>query len=239
LRARALLLTIAALLGTSLGACAGDGDDQARGETTRTATTTQPAPPPVGEPADALQDFLRAIEAGDERISWGLVSLETKTIFQISREQFIKAYMPALKAELDPGGKVVLSQRFGADRAVVALEEGAKKLPFAAALKGEEGVWRVELFYPELTLMSPTPGERVAAGRQKVSVDVVRRRDRTMDVRMWFDGKPVEPTLETTGHFLNTYVATVPVKRRKHLLVAYATTEDGQSGAGAWEFTGR
>jgi hypothetical protein len=95
------------------------------------------------------------------------------------------------------------------------------------------------MFYPEFNATRPAPGERVAAGRQAMSLDIIRRRDKEMTLRVWLDGKERVATLETDRNYLRTYTATLPVTRGKHLIVAYASTEEKLAGAFAWEFVGR
>jgi hypothetical protein len=236
---RAALLALVAMLGLALAACSGDGEDEAGGTTAATTTETEPAPPPVGNPEDAVEQFVDAIEASDQNISWGLLSSETKTTFQIDKRHWVEVLMPALKADLKPGGRVVFNKRFGKDRAFIVLGDASKDGPFSAALRSEDGGWRLEMFYPEFNPTRPTPGERVAAGRQSMSLDIVRRRDKEMTLRVWLDGKERVATLDADGNFLRTYTAMLPVTRGKHLLVAYASTEDKLAGGFAWEFFGR
>ena len=239
MRRRFALLALVAALGLALSACSGDGDGEAGGTTGATATETEPALPPVGNPEDAVEQFVEAVEASDQNISWGLLSGETKTTFQIDKQHWVEVLMPALKADLKPGGKVVFNKRFGTDRALIVLGDASKAGPFAAALRSEDGGWRLEMFYPEFNPTRPGPGERVATGRQTMSLDIVRRRDKEMTLRVWLDGRERVTTLDADGNFLRTYTATLPVTRGKHLIVAYASTEEKLAGAFAWEFLGR
>ena len=231
----ATFFTLFALLGFSVGACSGDGDPEAGG-TTQRPTTTEEQLPPVGTPKEAVEQFIDAIEASDQNISWGLVSSETKTTFQIDKQHWVEVLMPALKADLKPSGKVAFSKRFGKDRALIVLEGASKSGPFPAALRSEDGGWRLELFYPEFNPTRPSPGERVKAGRQVMSLDIVRRRDKEMELRVWLDGKERVATLDADGNFLRTYTAMLPVTPGKHLIVAYASTEEKLAGGFAWEF---
>jgi hypothetical protein len=237
---RTLLLVLLAVLGVVLAACGGgNGDDEAVAETTAEVTTVEAGPPPPGTPADAAEDFVAAVEANDFQLSWGLLSRETKTTFQIDFQHWSDVLLPALRKELRTGGKVVFDERFGEERALVVLEGAVKGAPFPVALRAEDGGWRVELFYPEFNPLRPTPGERIRAGKQTLALDIVRRRDQELDVRVWLDGEPLTPTILTKGNFLNTYEAEFRAGPGKHLLVAYATTGEGLSGGAAWEFTAR
>jgi hypothetical protein len=236
----AALLALVAVLGLAVAACSGDGDEEAGGTpAATTATDTEPPTPPIGNPKDAVEQFVEAIEASDQNISWGLLSSETKTTFQIDKQHWVEVLMPALKADLKPGGKVVFHKRFGPDHALIVLGDASRDGPFTAALRSEDGGWRLEMFYPEFNPTRPTPGERVATGHQPMSLDIVRRRDKEMTLRIWLDGKERVTTLETDGNFLRTYTAALPVTRGKHLIVAYASTEEKLAGAFAWEFVGR
>ena len=232
----ALLVVLAALVGSGLAACAG-GDDESNDETTQ-QTTTEAAPPPPGTPAEAVEDFLGAVAANDRNLTWALLSRETKVTFQIDFQHWSDVLLPALKKELSPGGKPVFSHREG-DRAFLVLQGAGKGAPFPAAVRAEDGGWRLELFYPEFNPTRPTAGERIKAGRTRMTLDIVRRRDQTMDVKVWLDGKPIAATIETKGNFLNTYEATFDAKPGKHMLIAYATTGEGLSGGAAWEFVAR
>ena len=236
--ARAARLVLLLALAVGLGVACGGGGDEASDETTQ-ATTTQAGPPPAGTPTEAVEDFLGAVEANDRNLSWALLSSETKTTFQIDYQHWSEVLLPALRKELKPGGKAVFSKRFGKDRAFIVLEGVEKGAPFPAALRAEDGGWRIEMFYPEFNPTRPIAGERVKAGRNRMTLDIVRRRDQNMNVRVWLDGKPLTTTIETRGNFLNTYEATYDVKPGKHVLMAYATTAEGLSGATAWPFTAR
>lgn len=240
MRRAALLLSLLGVLGFALAACAGDGGDEADVDpATTSAATTAAGEPPAGDPADAVEEFVQAIEARDQNLSWALLSRETKVAFQIDRQHWVQVLMPALKKELHAGGEVVFQQRFGNGRALVVSSAGQKKTPFPAALRAEDGGWRLELFYPEFNPTRPTPGEVVAAGKRPLTLDVVRRRDKDLELRLWLDGKEIQATAQTTGNFLITYSATLDVKPGRHLLVAYASTEEGFAGGSAWEFTGK
>jgi hypothetical protein len=232
-----LLLALLGVLGFVLAACGG-GDDEASDETTQ-QTTTQMGPPPPGTPAQAVEDFIAAVVANDYNLTWALLSRDTKTTFQIDFQHWSDTLLPALRKELKTGGKAVFSERIDDENAFIVMQGAAKSAPFAAPLHAEDGGWRLQMFYPEFNPTRPTPGERVKAGKNQLSLDVVRRRDQDLDVKVWLDGKPLTPTIQTKGNFLNTYQADYTVTPGKHMLVAHATTEEGLSGGAAWEFTAR
>jgi hypothetical protein len=232
-----LLLVLVGLLGFALSACGG-GDDESSDETTE-QTTTEAGPPPPGTPAQAVEDFLGSVAANDRNLSWALLSKETKTTFQIDFQHWSDVLMPALRKELKPGGKAIFTHRDGDERAFLVLQGAAKGAPFPAAVRAEDGGWRLELFYPEFNPTRPAPGERVQAGENRMTLDIIRRRDQDMEVKVWLDGEPITATIETKGNFLNTYEATFDAKPGKHMLIAYATTGEGLSGGAAWEFTAR
>lgn len=234
-----LLLALVSALGFAVSACGGGGDDD-DGEavdTTAQQVTTAPGPEPPGTPAQAVEDFLRAVEANDYNLTWALLSTDTKLTFQIDFQHWSDTLLPALRAELSPGGKPIFSERFGKDRAFIVLDGVAKGgAPFPAALRAEDGGWRLEMFYPEFNPTRPTPNEVVKAGKNRMTLDIVRRRDQDMDVQVWLDGNPLTTTIETKGNFLNTYEADYTVKPGKHTLIAYATTGEKLAGGTAWEF---
>ena len=236
--ARLLLLVLLAL---TLAACSGDGDDTSRAAGT-TTTSTQPAnDTPVGAPSESVEDFLGAIESADQNLAWGLLSSDTKVTFQIDKQHWVEVLMPALKKELSPKGKVLFQKRFGPDKAVVVVDAGRRKTPVAFALRGEQGEWHLQLFYPEFTPTRPAPGETVKAGTTPLLLDVVRRRDADMTLKVFLDGKEVPVSVQNRGNFLVTYAGELKVKPGRHLLVAYATTDTSNDLAGgtAWRFTAK
>jgi hypothetical protein len=240
--ARLLLLAALAL---ALAACAGDGDDnapQAGGTTTSASRSPHSASEaPVGTPEESVEDFLGAIESADQNLSWGLLSSDTKVTFQIDKQHWVEVLMPALKKELAPTGKVLFAKRFGPDKAVVVVDAGRRKAPVAFALRGENGEWHMQLFYPEFTPTRPAPSETVKAGKTPLLLDVVRRRDADMTVKVYLDGKEVPVSVQDRGNFLVTYGADLDVKPGRHLIVAYATTDTSNdlAGATAWRFTAK
>ena len=175
--ARFVLLAVLAL---TLAACSGGDDKSAQAAGTTTAATSTASEEPVGEPAESVEDFLGAIESADQNLAWGLLSSDTKVTFQIDKQHWVETLMPALKKELSPTSKVLFSKRFGKDKAVVVVDAGRRKTPVAFALRGEQGEWHMQLFYPEFSPTRPAPGETVKAGKTPLLFDVVHRRDATL-----------------------------------------------------------
>jgi hypothetical protein len=235
-------LALLALLALSLAACSGGDDDSAAQGPGTTTAATQPADEePVGAPEESVDDFLGAIESADQNLSWGLLSSDTKVTFQIDKQHWVEVLMPALKKELASTGKVLFAKRFGPDKAVVVVDAGRRKAPVAFALRGENGEWHTQLFYPEFTPTRPAPSETVKTGKTPLLLDVVRRRDADMTVKVYLDGKEVPVSVQDRGNFLVTYGGNLDVKPGRHLLVAYATTDTSNdlAGATAWRFTAK
>ena len=235
-------LALLAVLALALAACSGDGDDespQAAGTTTAATQTSEQAP--VGSPVETVEDFLGAVESADQNVAWGLLSSDTKVTFQIDKQHWVEVLMPALKKELSPSAKVLYTKKFGKDKAVVVVDAGRNKAPVAFALRGEQGDWHLQLFYPEFTPTRPAPGETVKAGKTPLLLDVVRRRDANMTVHVYMDGKEVPVTVQDTGNFLITYAGTLNAKPGTHLIVSYAQTDTSNdlAGATAWRFSAK
>jgi hypothetical protein len=237
-------LALLALLALTLAACSGGGDDDSPAAGTTTSASGSPhsaSEAPVGDPEESVEDFLGAIESADQNLSWGLLSSDTKVTFQIDKQHWVEVLMPALKKELAPEGKVLFAKRYGKDKAVVVVDAGRRKAPVAFALRGEQGDWHLQLFYPEFTPTRPAPSETVKAGKTPLLLDVVRRRDADMTVQVFLDGKEVPVSVANRGNFLVTYAGNLNVKPGRHLLVAYATTNTSNdlAGATAWRFTAK
>lgn len=236
--ARFALLAVLAL---ALAACSGGDDKSAQAAGTTTAATSTASEEPVGEPAESVEDFLGAIESADQNLAWGLLSSDTKVTFQIDKQHWVETLMPALKKELSPTSKVLFSKRFGKDKAVVVVDAGRRKTPVAFALRGEQGEWHMQLFYPEFSPTRPAPGETVKAGKTPLLFDVVHRRDATLKTQVFMDGKDVPVTVQNSGDFLITYAGTLDAKPGRHLIVVYSTTDTSNdlAGATAWRFTAK
>jgi hypothetical protein len=235
-------LLLMVVLAFALAACSGGGDDEAAGETTPTTAPTQTVEPaPVGTPEQTVADFLQGVEAADQNATWGLLSSDTKVTFQIDKQHWVEVLMPSLKKDLAPKGKVLFVKRFGKDKAIVVVDAGPRKSPAAFAVRGEQGDWHLQPFYPEITPTRPSPGETVRAGRTPLLIDVVRRRDANMTLRVFLDGKEVPVTVKDRGNFLISYAGTLNAKPGQHLLVAYAETDTSNDLAGgtAWRFTAK
>ena len=240
-----LALLLCAALGFAATACGGGDDDQAQPSPPAGTepengdeTDTGPVEEPPIEPQEMLQQFLQAVEDESPR-AWDLVAAQTKRTFEFTQEHFMEVLLPTLKEELEPGGAVVFQERIDERRALVVVESGTEDAPFAAPLRVEDGTWKIELFYPEFTPNRPEPGEEVQVGDEQLLLDVVRRADQAMEVRVWLDGEPIQVELENVGTFVNTYTTTLNVTQGRHLVVAHALTDAGQSGAAAWTFVGR
>lgn len=236
--ARFALLAVLAL---ALAACSGGDDKSAQAAGTTTAAMSTASEEPVGEPAESVEDFLGAIESADQNLAWGLLSSDTKVTFQIDKQHWVETLMPALKKELSPTSKVLFSKRFGKDKAVVVVDAGRRKTPVAFALRGEQGEWHMQLFYPEFSPTRPAPGETVKAGKTPLLFDVVHRRDATLKTQVFMDGKDVPVTVQNSGDFLITYAGTLDAKPGRHLIVVYSTTDTSNdlAGATAWRFTAK
>ena len=121
------------------------------------------------------------------------------------------------------------------------MDAGRRKAPVAFSLRGEQGEWHLQLFYPEFTPTQPAPSETVKAGKTPLRFDVVARRDADLTTRAFLDGKELPISVKNRGNFLTTYGGTLNAKPGRHLLVAYSTTNtsDDLAGGTAWRFTAK
>ena len=221
-----------ALVALVVGACAGDEK-----EATPTVTTSGPPPPPT--PAEAVIAFLTAIETRNDQRAWSLVSENTITAFEYNIRHFESNIAPALRSELRLDRRLLFSEQFGQRALVVLADAQAQGGPLAWSLRAEDGGWRVELFYPQFVATLPQENETLRAGRYNLLFDVVRRRNRNVQTRLWLDGKPLRIRVRQKATFVVTYTAAARVTKGEHTLIAYATTDEGLSGGHAWRFTAR
>jgi hypothetical protein len=233
---RVALVALAFVLGIAAAACTGDDEESDNPP----PTTTQAAPKPPASPSEALIQFLTAIENENDARAWQLVSEATIRAFNYNPRHFELNIAPALRQELRVDPRITFSERFAGGHALVVLTDAmAGGGPFAATLRGEDGGWRIQLFYPQFVATRPQETETLRAGRQQLIFDVVRRRQRKVNVRLWLDGQPVRLRLNHSANFVNAYTGVANLRRGEHTLIAHAITDEGLSGAYAWRFTAR
>jgi hypothetical protein len=132
---------------------------------------------------------------------------------------------------------VVLAQRITERFALVVVARGPRA--FAAALRRSGGRWHVRLGRAVfLHAVRPNPGERVRR-RTQIAADVAANAP-IVEAGLWLDGLAVP----ANGGGLNRRRLTMwqeapqPLRRGRHVVVAYANTE-ADASALAWTFVVR
>ena len=228
-----------------LGGCAGGGEADAGAGSPRAAATS----PAVSEardaaPARVLVRFVRAIRAGDESLTWQLLSAATRGGYGGTLASFRRGGFPELSRlfETFRTERVLLSRRIGLRWAVAALggtrTTAGETDPFAyaAAMVRERGAWRLELGGAVIGGLQPEPAQEVEA-RPKLEAEVgVAERLRLFG--LWLDGRRLSVRRDGRGVFRASFRARA--ERRlapgRHDAVAFVAT-DTAAAAVAWPFS--
>jgi hypothetical protein len=222
----------------------GGGDDS--------ETSPPPAPEPVEEllrevernrPGVVLRDFVQAAARRDKRRMWERLSASTRRRLGPSLNGFRGDAARALELELAPLGRrheLILSQTITATFAVaaVARRRGQAYEAYAAALRLEGGVWRVELGSPvRISPLRPKPGETVER-RTQLAAEVTAG-ERIVEAGLWLDGLafPSRGGGQTPSE-LTMFGETSALARGPHSVVAFASTGTN-AAARAWSFRAR
>jgi hypothetical protein len=222
--------------------CAGGGGEE-------TETSPPPAPEPIEEllrevertrPGAALRDFVRAAARRDERRMWERLSAPTRRRLGPSLTAFRGDAARALERELGSLGRrhdLILSQTITARFAVaaVARRRGRASEAYAAALRLEGGLWRVELDSPvRIRPLRPKPAETVER-RTQLAAEVTAG-ERIVEAGLWLDGIafPSRGGGQTPSE-LTMFGETSGLARGPHSVVAFASTATN-AAARAWSF---
>jgi hypothetical protein len=236
--------SVAAALAVVVAAgCAGTSEGTS--EDGAGTTTAQQAPEPVEElldevertrPGVVLRDFVRAAARGDERRMWNRLSAPTRERLGPTLGTFRSGVAPALERELEAIGRrheLILSQTITPRFAVAAV--GRENRAYAAALRLENGLWRVELDSPiDVQPLRPEPGERVSRRTQLAAE--VEAGTPIVEAGLWLDGIafPSRGGGQTPSQ-LTMFGETSTLARGWHSVVAFASTAANAS-ARAWTF---
>jgi hypothetical protein len=235
---------VAAAVGVFVVAgCAGGGGDDSE--------TSPPPPPPEpveellreverNRPGVVLRDFVQAAARRDKRRMWERLSAPTRRRLGPSLAGFRGEAARALELELAPLGRrheLILSQTITARFAVaaVARRRGQAYEAYAAALRLEGGVWRVELGSPvRISPLRPKPGETVER-RTQLAAEVTAG-ERIVEAGLWLDGLafPSRGGGQTPSE-LTMFGETSALARGPHSVVAFASTGTN-AAARAWSF---
>jgi hypothetical protein len=230
------LLAAAAVL--LLAGCAGDANE---------AEASNPPSPPAevdellaeverARPGAALLDFVRAGARGDERRMWQRLSAPTRSRLGPTLAGFRGEAARSLEEELQALGRrheLILSQTIAPPFAVAAVRRGFRV--FAAALRFEDGLWRVELNAPLQVLpLRPRPGE-VVRRRTQLAAEV-KAGTPIIEAGIWLDGVAF-PTRGggPTSNALTMFGESAPLSPGAHTVIAFASTA-AHAAANAWSF---
>jgi hypothetical protein len=136
-------------------------------------------------------------------------------------------------SELGRRNRPFLSQAITASFAVAAVGDGSSV--FAAALRLERGVWRVELGSPlQIEPLRPKPGERVKRRTQLAAE--VRAGAPVVEAGLWLDGRAFPSRGGgPTPNALTMFGETSRLTPGPHTVVAFASTT-ASATARAWAF---
>jgi hypothetical protein len=207
-----------------------------------------PPPPPdtaaqelLGEieqarPGVVLQAFVRAASRRDEGRMWERLSMHTRQRLGPTLVAFRRRGARGLERELAPLGprnELILSETITASFAVAAV--GRANRAYAAALRREDGLWRIELGSQiRIDPLRPKPGETVARRTQLAAE--VRAGTPIVEAGLWLDGVAFPSRGGgPTPNALTMFGETSALDRGPHFVVAFASTQ-ANAGARAWAF---
>ena len=244
----------AAVLVTLGAACSSDETEPASPPPPTGATETDPAgatEPPESvvapPPGPTLEEFVAAARAGDADAMWALLSAPTQERLGPTAAEFRRGQGRRLQTSLgsfiEGRSAVFVDEQVSANFAVAALggrqtiRGKERRGAFAAALRYEDGDWRLELGGPvKLEALVPDPGEvenenaQLAAG---VAADAA-----ILEGGLWLDGDAVAGESGGTDDRHITFYSdpVTDLERGPHAAVAFASTADDASAL-AWLFS--
>jgi hypothetical protein len=206
-----------------------------------------PPPPPAeveelvqeverARPGVVLLDVVRAAARGDDRRVWQRLSAPTRRRLGSTLTGFRREAARGLEQELQPLGRrpqLLLSQTIAPPFAVAAVGRGPRV--YAAALRLENGLWRVELDAPlQLVPLRPNPGE-VVQRRTQLAAEVKAGMP-ILEAGIWLDGLAF-PTRGggPTSSALTMFGEAAALSRGPHTVIAFASTA-AHAAARAWSF---
>jgi hypothetical protein len=218
-------------------------------ETGSSGATTPPESVVAPPPGPTLEEFVAAARAGDTDAMWALLSAPSRerlgpTVARFRRGQ-ARRLRTTLGSFIEGRSAVFLNEQVSADFAVAAfgglqtIRGKERRGAFAAALRYEDGDWRLEFGGPvKLEALVPDPGDvenensQVAAG---VAADAA-----ILEGGLWLDGEAVAGESGGTDDRHITFYSDLVTDLEKgpHAAVAFASTADDASAL-AWLFSVR
>jgi hypothetical protein len=252
------LCLLAAFLLATLGAACSSGDEAepaptpsptAATETDPSGATSPPESVVAPPPGPTLAEFVAAARSGDDETMWALLSTPTRERLGPTPAKFRRGEGRRLRTNLgsfiEGRSAIFLNEQVSADFAVAAFggrqAVGGKdrRGVFAAALRYEEGEWRVELGGPvKLEALVPDPG-MVENENSQVAAGVVADAA-ILEGGLWLDGEAVGGESGGTDDRHITFFSdpVTDLERGPHAAIAFASTAHDASAL-AWLFSVR
>jgi hypothetical protein len=187
-------------------------------------------------PGAALRSFVRAAARSDERGMWERLSAPSRRLLGPGLAAFQRGPAHGLVQELSGlsgRNRLFLSQTITPSFSVAAVRNGSRV--YAAALRLERGLWRVELGSPvQIEPLRPKPGETVKR-RTQLAAEVTAGAP-VVEAGLWLDGHAFPSRGGgPTPNALTMFGETSRLTPGPHTVVAFASTTAGAT-ARAWAF---
>jgi hypothetical protein len=245
---RPLAALLVAALTLALAAGCSDGSDEAT--TTAASTTASTQEQFQGDEAigEALQQFVNAAAIADADVMWDLLTTRSKKELGPTEAKFTKEFVPDLQHGLGSFGgtpyDVVLSVKTDSGWGVAAVagdrvRDGESEFAaYGAALREEDGGWRIELGDP-IDILNNEPGETTSERQPRVQFEVSANAP-VDEVGLWLDGAALPANAGGTADAV-TVVATPEAQLSPgwHVLVVFGRAGDlASAGATPFQVTG-
>lgn len=212
------------------------------------ASLTPPAPAPAPpaaraeRPGAVMQAFMRALNAGEPDQVWAMLSTQTQQVMAPTEQEFSEHLFFELREAFtgwtDP--RVAVDAQVGEELGVAAIvgdriSEGSTYPDDvrALAMVREGGYWRISLGVgPGISAAAPAPFGTVTA-EEAVRIAFYAPPP-TGQTHLWLDGKELMP-VPGEGGMIGTQLPG-GLKPGSHVVVAMATTPEGQPAAMGWSF---
>jgi hypothetical protein len=207
-----------------LAAATGCGDDaQAEG--------------PRAEPTAVLQQYVRAVRAGDAEAVLGVLSSRVIRQFNLTEER-LQRDISTLQGSLGGVGRTLVPAfevRIGDELVVAALDDASRRRlrgarAFALPIVLEDDSWKVEPLV--LRVGSGYPDDLSADPRRPFLTFVVTTRGNPQ-ARLWIDGRELRVRKQPGSHVAFEARPKQRLAKGRHVVVAFAEVGD-RVGALAW-----
>jgi len=202
---------------------------------------TVAARPDSAQRIRALEGLFEAARANDEPGMWAALSRVSRRRLGPTLADFRRRGARGVRSSVAPvaygSQRTFVDVVVGRGLAVVAVKARNTGAVFAAPLRSEKSVWKVEID-PAFTIepVRPLPQERVLR-RTQLAAEVVAPR-KIDDAAMWFDGLPFEARRYWSRDRERMSIwgeAPQPLADGRHTVVAFASA-GSEASANAWTF---